>query len=143
MNKGIKFRIYPNKIQCELINHTFGCCRLVFNRGLVLREDAFKAGYSIGYKETSADLTTLKADPEFLFLKEVDSIALQQSLRDLDTAYKNFFKHLGRHPRFKSKHDNHQSYRTINQGDNIRIVGRYIKLPKLGNPLALAMGRVK
>ena len=132
MNKGIRFRIYPNKIQRELINRTFGCCRLVFNRGLALREDAFKTGCSIGYKETSADLTTLKADDAFSFLKEVDSIALQQSLRDLDTAYKNFFKHLGKHPRFKSKHDNHQSYRTINQGDNIRIVGKYIKLPKLG-----------
>ena len=132
MNKGIKFRIYPNKIQRELINRTFGCCRLVYNNGLALRRDAFDIGKSIGYKETSASLTALKHSSDHEFLKEVDSIALQQALRDLDAAYKNFFKHLGRYPAFKSKRDNHQSYRTINQGDNIRIVGKHIKLPKLG-----------
>ena len=66
------------------------------------------------------------------FLKEVDSIALQQSLRDLDRGFKNFFAKRAAHPRFKSKHDHHQSYRTMNQSNNIRITGRYIKLPKLG-----------
>lgn len=62
----------------------------------------------------------------------VDSIALQQSLRDLDRGFVNFFQKRAAHPIFKSKHNSHQSYRTINQGDNIRIMGRYIKLPKLG-----------
>ncbi len=132
MNKGVKFRIYPNKSQMNLINCTFGCCRFVYNKGLALRKDAFDSGEPIGYKETSASLTAMKKSEEHAFLKEVDSIALQQSLRDLDTAYKNFFKHLSKYPAFKSKHDNHQSYKTINQGDNIRIVGKYIKLPKLG-----------
>ena len=66
------------------------------------------------------------------FLKEVDSIALQQSLRDLDRAYQNFFKRLGKYPCFKSKHNHHQSYRTLNQGDNIRIEDGKLKLPKLG-----------
>ncbi|WP_029071216.1 RNA-guided endonuclease TnpB family protein, partial [Kandleria vitulina] len=47
--------------------------------------------------------------------------------------FKNFFEKRARHPQFKNKHNNHQSYRTINQGDNIRIVGKYIKLPKLGH----------
>ena len=61
-----------------------------------------------------------------------DSIALQQSLRDLDRGFVNFFQKRAAHPAFKSKHNRHQSYRTVNQGDNIRIVGRYIKLPKLG-----------
>ncbi len=97
-----------------------------------MRKSAYESGSSIGYKETSAKLTSFKSVDKYSFLKDVDSIALQQSLRDLDVAYKNFFKHLGRYPRFKSKHDNHQSYRTINQGGNIRIVGKYIKLPKLG-----------
>lgn len=77
-------------------------------------------------------LTELKKQEDFTFLKDVDSIALQQSLRDLDRGFKNFFEKRARHPQFKSKHNNHQSYRTINQGDNIRIVGKYIKLPKLG-----------
>lgn len=62
----------------------------------------------------------------------VDSIALQQSLRDLDRGFVNFFQKRAAHPTFKSKHNHRQSYRTIKQGDNIRIVGKYIKLPKLG-----------
>ena len=105
---------------------------MIYNNGLAMRKDAFDSGSPIGYKETSARLTELKRSEGYSYLKDVDSIALQQSLRDLDTAYKNFFKHLSKYPTFKSKRDNHQSYRTINQGDNIRIVGKYIKLPKLG-----------
>ena len=132
MQKGIKFRVYPNREQKNLINQTLGCCRLVYNRGLAMREDAYKNGNKISYSGTSAMLTELKRNEEFTFLKTVDSIALQQSLRDLDRGYVNFFQKRAAHPTFKSKHSNHQSYRTINQGDNIRIVGRYIKLPKLG-----------
>ena len=132
MNKGVKFRIYPDKFQQTLINQTLGCCRLIYNKGLSLRKESFENGLSIGYKETSSMLTDLKKDNGYSFLKDADSIALQQSLRDLDSAYKRFFKKLGGFPSFKSKHNHNQSYRTINQGDNIRIVDKYIKLPKLG-----------
>lgn len=132
MQKGVKFRIYPNREQKNLINQTLGCCRLVYNRGLAMREDAYKNGNKIGYSGTSAMLTDLKRSEDFAFLKIVDSIALQHSLRDLDRGYVNFFQKRASHPTFKSKHNKHQSYRTINQGDNIRIVGKYIKLPKLG-----------
>ena len=132
MRKGIKFRAYPNKKQQSLIHQTLGCCRLIYNKGLAMRNAAFENGQKVGYNQTSAMLTDLKKQADFAFLKDVDSIALQQSLRDLDRGFKNFFKKRARHPQFKSKHNNHQSYRTINQGDNIRIVGKYIKLPKLG-----------
>lgn len=130
MKKGIKLRIYPNKAQQKLINQTFGCCRLVYNKGLAMREEAYKQGEKVSYNQTSAMLTAWKK--ELQFLKVVDSISLQQSLRDLDSAYTNFFQKRAKYPKFKSKHDNHQSYRTINQGNNVRIVGKYIKLPKLG-----------
>ena len=132
MQKGVKFRIHPNREQQNLINQTLGCCRFIYNKGLAMREDAFKNGSKIGYSQTSAMLTELKKSTDFAFLKAVDSIALQQSLRDLDRGYLNFFQKRAAHPTFKSKHNNHQSYRTINQGDNIRIVGEYMKLPKLG-----------
>ena len=132
MNKGVRFRAYPNKEQQNLINQTLGCCRLIYNKGLVMCNDAFINGQKIGYTKTSAMLTELKKQKSFVFLKDVDSIALQQSIRDLDRGFKNFFEKRARHPQFKSKHNNHQSYRTINQGYNIRIVGKYIKLPKLG-----------
>ena len=132
MQKGVKFRIYPNREQKNLINQTLGCCRLIYNKGLAMRNEAYQNGYKIGYSQTSAMLTELKKSEDFAFLKTVDSIALQQSLRDLDRGFVNFFQKRASHPVFKSKHDNHQSYRTINQGDNIRIVGKHIKLPKLG-----------
>ena len=132
MQKGIKFRIYPNREQQKLINQTLGCCRLIYNKGLAMRNDAYENGNKIGYSQTSAMLTELKKCEDFAFLKAVDSIALQQSLRDLDRGFVNFFQKRAAHPTFKSKHNRHQSYRTVNQGDNIRIVGRYIKLPKLG-----------
>lgn len=135
MLKGVKIRIYPNNHQKELIAKTFGCCRLVYNKGLALRKDTYKATKeSIGYKETNTMLTSLKKDPEFEFLKEVDSIALQQSLRDLDKAYQNFFKIKRGFPKFKSKHNPHNAYRTQNVNNCICIGGdnKHIKLPKLG-----------
>ena len=132
MKKGVKFRAYPNKQQKDLINQTLGCCRLIYNKGLAMRNDAFASGQKTGYNQTSAMLTELKKREDYVFLKDVDSIALQQSLRDLDRGFRNFFEKRARHPQFKSKHNSHQSYRTINQGGSIRIVGKYIKLPKLG-----------
>ena len=132
MQKGIKFRIYPNREQQNLINQTIGCCRFIYNKGLALRNEAYDNGNKIGYTQTSAMLTEFKKCEDFAFLKMVDSIALQQSLRDLDRGFVNFFQKRAAHPVFKSKHNRNQSYRTINQGSNIRIEGRYIKLPKLG-----------
>lgn len=132
MNKGIKFMAYPNKDQQDLINRTLGCCRLIYNKGLAMRNDAVTSDQKVEYTQTSSMLTELKKQDDFAFLKEVDSIALQQSLRDLDRGFKNFFEKRAGYPQFKSKRNNHQSYRTINQGNNIRIVDKYIKLPKLG-----------
>ena len=132
MQKGIKFRIYPNKEQQNIIHQTLGCCRLIYNKGLAMRNEAYEKGDKVGYSQTSAMLTGLKKSDDFAFLKVVDSIALQQSLRDLDRGFVNFFQKRASHPTFKSKHNRHQSYRTINQGDNIRMAGKYLKLPKLG-----------
>ena len=132
MLKGIKFRIYPNRIQETIIQKTFGCTRVVYNSGLALRIDEYKNGNSIGYKETNSMLTTMKKSDEYSWLKEVDSIALQQSLRDLDKAYKNFFAKRASFPKFKSKHNHNKSYRTQNVSGNICVAGKYIKLPKLG-----------
>ena len=99
MNKGVKFRAYPNKEQQNLINQTLGCCRLIYNKGLAMRNEAYTNGKKVGYNQTSAMLTELKKSDDFSFLKVVDSIALQQSLRDLDRGLKNFFEKRARHPR--------------------------------------------
>ncbi len=132
MLKGMEFRIYPNRIQENIIQKTFGCSRVVYNSGLALRIEEYKNGNSVGYKETNSMLTNMKHSEEYSWLKEVDSIALQQSLRDLDKAYKNFFAKRASFPKFKSKHNHNKSYRTQNVGGNISVTGKYIKLPKLG-----------
>ncbi len=135
MLKGIRIRIYPNKSQKTLIAKTCGCCRLVYNKGLALRKETYgstKTG--IGYRETSAMLTSLKKEDDYSFLKEVDSVALQQSLRDLDKAYRQFFRTKKGYPRFKSKRNPVRNYRTQNVNNSICVTldGRHIKLPKLG-----------
>lgn len=132
MIKGINCRIYPNKQQRALIDQTFGCCRLIYNKGLAMRKEAYESGKRVGYNQTSAMLTELKKHKDFAFLTVVDSIALQQSLRDLDSAFVNFFQKRSAYPLFKSKHEHYQSYRTLYNQNNIRIEGRYIRLPKLG-----------
>jgi len=131
-NRAIKYRIKPNKAQEQLLQQTFGCVRLVYNHYLGDRKDAYdNNGTSLNYYDNANDLKRLKN--ELPFLKDVDSISLQQCLRHLDTAYKNFFrdKKVG-FPRFKSKKNNHKSYSTVCVNENISIESKHIKLPKIG-----------
>ena len=69
MQKGIKFRIYPNREQKNFIHQTLGCCRFIYNRGLAMRKEGYENGEKIGYSQTSAMLTELKKQEEFAFLK--------------------------------------------------------------------------
>ena len=133
MFKSIKVRLYPNKTQRSLINQTLGCCRFVYNWGLEKRITDYNNGIKTGYCQTSKMLTELKHTDEFAFLKQADALALQTSLRDLDRAYVSFLKKRAKHPRFKSKHNHRQSYRTPNNDrNNIRIENKHIRLPKVG-----------
>ena len=131
-NRAFEFRIYPNRTQRELLARTFGCVRLVYNHYLDRKKQLWEeCKQSMSYNACAKDLTSLKKEKEFL--KEVDSIALQQSLRHLDTAYTNFFKRKeSGYPRFKSKRHGKQSYTTVNVNNNIRLEGGRIRLPKLG-----------
>lgn len=131
VNKAYKFRLYPNKEQEILINKTFGCSRFVFNHFLAKWNDTYKAtGKGLTYNSCSSQLTQLKK--ELVWLKEVDSIAIQSSLKNLADAYSRFFKKQNDAPRFKSKKNKVQSYTTKHTNGNIAIVGNRLKLPKLG-----------
>jgi putative transposase len=131
VNKAYKFRIYPNKEQEILINKTFGCSRFVFNHFLAKWDNAYKeTGKGLTYNSCSTQLTQLKK--ELTWLKEVDSIAIQSSLKNLADAYSRFFKKQNDRPRFKSKKNPVQSYTTKHTNGNIAIDSNKIKLPKLG-----------
>ena len=89
-NKAYKYRIYPTEEQKVLIEKTFGCSRLVYNHLLFLSNQT----KYMGYTQSSAVITNLKKLEDYVFLKEVDSMALQESARDLQRAYNNFFRGL-------------------------------------------------
>lgn len=127
MQIAFKYRIYPNKEQTIMLNKTFGCNIYIFNYFLNYKIEEYKeTKKSVSYKECSSLLTSLKSN--FEWLKEIDSISMQQTLRDLDRAYKNFFKGYGFH-KFKSKHNHFHSYRTQMVNDNIQVTDNKIKLP--------------
>ena len=131
--KGYKYRIYPTSAQQYMLAHTFGCVRAVYNHFLSVRSEAWKTSReSVSYTQTSKMLTCLKHTDGFTWLTEVDSMALQESLRDLDNAYKNFFAKRAGYPKFHSKRSLFQSYRTRNQSGGIRFEGGKLILPKLG-----------
>ena len=128
-NKAYKFRIYPNKEQEELIQKTFGCCRFVYNKFLSLKKELYKTEKkTLTYGQTCKQLTELKN--ELIWLKEVDSNALQKELKNLNRAYENFFEKRASFPKFKSKKNNHKSY-TATQNRTIEVKSDMIKLPKL------------
>lgn len=131
--RGYKYRIYPNAAQASCINRTLGCCRFVYNHFLALRRDEWNVNHvSIRYEDTSRLLTEMKRREETSWLKEVDAVALQQSLRTLDKAFQNFFQKIARYPRFKSKRRHQQSYRTMSKS-GIHVEGNHVKLPKVGS----------
>ena len=133
MEYSYKFRIYPNAEQQTLIQKTFGCARFVYNHFLAQRISEYNAtGKSSTRFQQDKALTALKQEIEWL--REPDKCALQNALKDLDTAYKNFFRSVksgGKtgFPRFKSKRNRRKSYKT---NSNIAISNGYVRLPKLG-----------
>ena len=136
MEYSYRFRIYPNRVQENLIQRTFGCCRFVYNHYLAKRKELYEIEKkTFNYNACSADMTGLKE--ELKWLREVDATALQSSIRDLDTAFQNFFRRVRQggvpgYPCFKSKRDHRKSYKAKNVGNTIRIDKKHIRLPKLG-----------
>lgn len=138
MEYSYKFRLYPNKEQENLILRTLGCCRYVYNHYLALRKEHYEqTGETLNYVGCAKDLTGLKQQAKTNWLKEVDATALQSSLRDLDTAYQNFFRRVKKgekpgYPKFKSKRNHRQSYKSKCVGTNIKVLESAVQLPKLG-----------
>jgi putative transposase len=102
--KSFKYRFYPTPEQETLLRRTIGCTRLVYNRALFERTQAwYERQERVGYKETSAMLTNWKKEEDLQFLNEVSCVPLQQGLRHLQGAFSNFFAGRAKYPNFKKK----------------------------------------
>ena len=133
MLKAYKYRIYPNKEQSVLLNKHFGSNRFIYNWGLSLKIETFKQNNkSISCFDLMKQCTQMKKTEEFIWLKEIDSQSLQQSLNHLDKAFTKFFRDKKGFPKFKSKHSNNQSYQ-IPQRVKINFESHKLSIPKIGN----------
>ena len=113
MLRAIKIRLYPNKEQATMMNKLLGCYRVVYNQCLNRKIESYK---NEGKSENLSTLCKffhheLLKDDNFLWLREQNTKVLHQAVRDMLTAYKNFFERHTGYPKFKSKHDNKQSCR--------------------------------
>ena len=129
MEQGYKFRIYPTAAQEILIAKTLGCCRYVWNHYLDLRKELYaKEKKTFNYNACSKDLTALKKNLEWL--KEVDSTALQSSLKDLETAYKNFFRRIRNHEPKAGYENPDMELKTVFRSDAVLAVGKNHRFAK-------------
>ncbi|WP_228024516.1 transposase [cf. Phormidesmis sp. LEGE 11477] len=104
MKKAFKYRFYPTAEQENLLRRTLGCSRLVYNRALAARTEAwYERQERVGYKESSALLTGWKKEAELAFLNDVSCVPLQQGLRHLQKAFSHFFAGQAKYPNFKKK----------------------------------------
>lgn len=151
-HKSLKLRIYPTEEQESLINQTFGCCRKLYNEHLQERNEFYINNIlPIKNKASQTEINQIyrtfkpKTEKEwkeiYPYMKEVSANALQQARIDCDNAFTNFFKSKNGNrkckigfPKFKSKKENHQSYREPNPNNNCEIFfeKRLAKIPKLG-----------
>ena len=136
--KSYKFRIYPNKEQEILLVKHFGACRFVFNHYLNKRKETYlEDKKSLNYYDNANDLTHLKKDKEYVWLKEINSQSLQSSLRNLDSSYMRFFRKQNKFPRFKSKYDR-QSFKIP---QFVSLKGNKLIIPKFKGGIKINLHR--
>ena len=150
--KGYKFEIYPNKDQIELLEKTFGCCRFVWNKALAEAKQEQK--FYLAHKDIGSINPVLKPNvtgfgfvnrligyknnPEHQWLNEANSVALQQAMLHLGTAYSEFLKKRKGYPKFKKKH-NHQSFSLMS--NSFRFKDNQFYIAKSKEPLNVNFSR--
>ena len=133
MLKSYKFRLYPKKLQEELIQKTFGCVRFVYNQCLSYKIDKYK---NEKINLSRIDVNNYKNQilkAKYEWLREVDKNALDGAVINLDVAYKNFFRNNKGFPKFKSKKNDYKTYKTYCYDKNVEVdfSNSKIKSPKL------------
>ncbi|MGK0289403.1 MAG: putative transposase, partial [bacterium] len=130
IRKAFKFRLKPNKKQVEKFFQFAGCNRFVWNKALALnKENLDKKEKIFSYNKMSSLLTSWKKLEETSFLKETHSQPLQQTLKNLDTAFKDFFSKKKGFPHFKKR----GVYKSFSYPQNVTVNGNHtFLLPKVG-----------
>ncbi|MDQ7818670.1 MAG: RNA-guided endonuclease TnpB family protein [Melioribacteraceae bacterium] len=133
---GQKYRIYPSEEQKILLEKHFGCTRLVYNLGLECKSMAWNGSRkSLSYFDMTKQLPELKA--EYDFLKEVSAQSLYSALRNLDTAYKNFFRGSAKFPKFKPKKSK-QSFQLVQY---VAVEKNKLYIPKFREGVKIVLHR--
>ena len=136
--KSYKYRVYPTQTQKELLIQTFGSVRYVWNTILDWRNKEYIQNKTkINYSLSSKKLTEIKCNINWL--KNISSVALQQTLKDQDIAFNNFFSKRSKFPKFKSKHS-HQSFRLLSNAFSFN--NGLLKIAKLKQPLNVKWSRI-
>ena len=127
MRRAYRYRIYPDREQQILFAKTFGCCRFLYNQMLTDKKDWYEKHHEM------LRTTPAQYKKEHEWLKEVDSLALANAQLHLEAAYRKFFREAkAGFPRYKSKRHHKQSYTTNVVNKNIRLEGKRLRLPKVG-----------
>jgi putative transposase len=132
MKRTFKYKLKPTVKQQQQLSQTFGCARFIYNWGLEKKTKAWTNEHkTLSYFELAKELTLLKQNEEYQWLKDVPNECLQQSLRNLDNAYTQFFKAHKGFPKFKSKKRSKNSAKYLNavyfDFDNWKV-----RIPKCG-----------
>jgi putative transposase len=137
--KAYKYRFSPSHEQKRILAQTFGCCRYVYNWALRQRTDAYyQHGERLYYAGTAQRLALLKKQEETMWLNEVSSVPLQQALRHLDQAFRNFFEGRAEYPTFKKKRNQQSATYASNA---FTWDGQALTLAKMDAPLPIVWHR--
>ncbi|MEV7603053.1 transposase [Kitasatospora sp. NPDC089797] len=140
VRRAFKFRFYPTDAQATELSRTFGCVRLVYNKALAARSEAWTMRQErVNYNATSAMLTEWKKTEELAFLSEVSSVPLQQALRHLQGAFSNFWTRRAKYPTFKSKKKSRRSAEYTTSA--FRYQDGRLTLAKMTEPLDIVWSR--
>jgi len=139
--RAYRYRCYPTPTQAAVLARTFGCARFVYNWALRLRTDAYyERQERLSYVDLSAALTTLKQQGETVWLNEVSGVPIQQALRHLETALRNFFAGHAKYPTFHKKHGA-QSATYASSAFRWDAAQRTLTLAKMDTPLHIHWSR--
>lgn len=110
MKKSMKIRILPTKEQEILMFKSIGCSRFAYNWALNRCNELYKQGIKYSMSDIRKEFTQLKKQEEFKWLNEVSNTTMVEAMRNLDKAFKLFFKNKSKYPRFKTKRKSRQSF---------------------------------